>query len=402
MPIYDIGIIGAGTAGTFALQKILNSHSKLSVAVFEAGRPPMKRRHQIFGFLGCLPGSDGKLYLNDLSSVASITGYRKADLAFKEVLRCFSEVVDMRLTKDKRPSLTAEKRLSKEGYDISLNHFYQLYPKDIHSYSRVVARQLDESKNTFTSFDNEVFKVLKHKQYFSILTSGGDFQCKKVLIAVGRGGWRWVSELFSNFGIIESNDTARYGIKIEMPSPQMKDFNESNCTLSHNLVEVGPFSWAGVPIPEDHLDFAQASFRSNETRWESDKVSANVLATKHFEDQGYQQNERIAKLAFILGNDRVMREKISTFMNRKSKISILPEYSWLLKELEDLDKVIPELINRGSFYAPVLLPFCPKIKVRKDFSTEVKDLYVAGESANCSGIVGASVSGCIVAEGLLK
>lgn len=400
--IADIGIIGAGVAGVFALQKLLKSNKNLKIMVFDAGRPPLKRRHQVCGFLGCLPGSDGKLYLNNLNQVSNIAGYKKTTVASKWVTDQLSTVANMKIIKDKRPSASAEKRLRKHGFDVELNNYYQLYPRDIHAFSRSIVEELDKNNNTLCSFDNEVFKVFKHKSHFSIVTSDGDFQCKKLLISVGRGGWRWISELFSNFGIIENNDIARFGIRVEISSAYLKDFNQSNCTLLHNLVEIGPLSWNGTTIPEDHIDLAITSFRSNETRWNSDKVSFNVLAEKHFADNGYQQADRIGKLTFILANDRVMKEKLSTLMNRRSKISVMPEYNWLLDELEELNEVMPNLLDKGSFYAPTLTPMAPKINVKSDFSTDVNGMFVAGESANVPGILGAAVSGVIASEGLMK
>jgi uncharacterized FAD-dependent dehydrogenase len=399
---YDVGIVGAGVAGAFALQKLLKNNKNIKVAVFDAGRPPLKRRHQLYGFLGCLPGSDGKLYVNDLTSVSEVAGYKKTTAANKWVMDQLSVVANMKLVKDKRPSVSAEKRLRKHGFDIELNNHYQLYPRDIHAFSRSIVEELDKNNNTLSSFDNEVFKVLKHKSYFSVVTSQGDFQCKKVLISVGRSGWRWVSELFANFGIIENNDTAKFGIRVEMPTTYLKDFNQSNCTLLHNLVEVGPLSWYGTVIPEDHIDLAISAFRSNEGRWETDKVSFNVLAEKHFPENGYQQNDRIGKLTFILANDRIMKEKISTLMNKKSKISVIPEYDWLLNELDELNEVIPDLLDKGSFYAPTLTPMAPKVKLKGDFSTEVSGMFVAGETAGVPGILGAAVSGCIAADAMNK
>lgn len=400
--IYDIAIVGMGAAGTFALQKILKQNKNLKILILDSGRPPQKRKHSVFGFLGCVPASDGKLYLNDLNKISAISGVKKTMSAQKWVFEQLSQITELKLIKDKRPSVMAERRLAKFGFDIELNNYYQLYPKDIHGFSRAVVNELDKTKNVQWSFDNWVEKILKHKNYFSIITADGDFQCKKVLVSVGRGGWRWAAELFSNFGIIENNDIAKFGVRIEMPANYMKDFNQSNCTLLHNLVEVGPLSWNGSVIPEDHLDLAVTAFRSNEKRWESDKVSFNVLAEKYFEDNGYQQTDRIGKLTFILANDRIMREKISTLMNKKSKISVIPEYNFLLQELEELNEVMPELLSKGSFYAPTLTPMAPSIKLNKNFESVIDNMYVARESAGIPGILGAAVSGTIVADDLIK
>lgn len=399
--MFDIGVVGVGVSGAFALQNYLNSNSKKTLAVFDAGRPGGKRRHQMFGFLGCLPGSDGKLYTNDLQKVCAIAGVRQMGQAFQHVLSQLSTVTPLKLTKDTKLSLALDKKVKKHGFAVKLNDFYQIYPKDIHSLSRKITDQLENNKNIFTSFDNEVFKVLKHKNHFSILTADGDFECRQILISVGRGGWRWVSELFSNFGIVENNDTAKFGIRVEMPAPYLKEFHHSNCSLLSPSLDVGPFSWNGTVIPEDHLDLVITSFRSNETRWHSDKVSFNLLMKQTFKDNAYQQLDRLGKLTFILSNDRVMKERISTLMNGRSKISDINEYAPLLPLLENLNQIIPELTSKASFYAPTLMPLPPRINVKADFSTEVADMWVSGEAAGIHGILGAATSGYLAMKHLV-
>ncbi len=398
----DIAIIGCGVAGSFALQRILQTNNNLKIGIIDAGRPHLKRRHQVFGALGSLPFSDGKLFVNDLNEVAEIAGSKKTLTANKWVMQQLAEIANLKLTKDKRPSITAEKRLQKYGFDIELNNYYQLYPRDIHALSRAIVSELEHNNNIVSSFDNEVFNVLKHKNHFTIITAAGDFQCKKVLMSVGRGGWRWVSNLFNKFGIIDNNDIAKFGIRIEIPATYMKDFNQSNCTLQHNLVEIGPLSNVGTVVPEDHIDLAITAFRSNENRWISDKVSFNVMAEKYFPDNGYQQAERLGKLAFILGNDRVMKERLTTLMNKKSKLSDLKEYNWLIQELEEMNEVMPELLNKGSFYAPTISTMPAKIKLKNTFESEVSNMFVVGESANIPGILGAMVSGVISADAIMK
>ena len=400
--IMDVGIIGCGVAGSFALQKLLKNNKNLRILVIEAGRFFGKRRHQVFGALGAGFSSDGKFYLNDLSNIVNIAGYKKTSLAHKYVVDQLSNIANMKIIKDKRPSISAEKRCQKFGFDIELNNHYQLFPHNIHAFSKSIIQELDNSNNTICSFDNEVFRVLKHRNHFSIITADGDFQCKKLLISVGRGGWRWVSELFAGFGIIEQNDMAKFGIRVELPATYLKDFNGSHCTLQHNLVDIGPFSWMGTTVPEDHIDLAITSFRSNENRWLSDKVSFNVLAEKHYSENGYQQMERLGKLTFILGNDRIMKERVSSIISKKSKLSMLQEYNWLIPELQELNEIIPDLINRASFYAPALSPMAARIKVSKKFETEVKDMFVAGESSGIPGLLGAAVSGVIAADNLMK
>ena len=85
MTNYDVGIIGAGVAGSFAALKIAKDHKNIKTILFDLGRPPMKRRRQLEGWLGCLPNSDGKLYLNDLDRVSNLVGAKKTKSAYNWV-----------------------------------------------------------------------------------------------------------------------------------------------------------------------------------------------------------------------------------------------------------------------------------------------------------------------------
>src|SRR5574338_700836 len=139
MSNFDVGIIGAGVAGAFATYKMAKDHKNTKTILFDLGRPPMKRRRQLEGWLGCLPNSDGKLYLNDIDKVADLTGLRKAKSAFTYLKHILQNIDDFKVTKDKSPSASMEKKLSKSGYQVSLNDYIQIYPKDIHLLSKYMA-----------------------------------------------------------------------------------------------------------------------------------------------------------------------------------------------------------------------------------------------------------------------
>ena len=399
---FDIGILGAGVAGASALLRVLTENKTAKVLVLDAGRPAQKRRHQVFGFLGGFPGSDGKLYVNNFKPVSDLAGAKKANNAKKWLHSQLSNALDLTLKHDNKISVSGEKRIKKNDYSIKYNDHYQLAPKDIHSFSKYIVSYLDNAENIHCSFDNEIFKVIKNKTNFLIETEEEEFYCKKIIVCTGRAGWRWTSDLYSNFGIIEENNKFQFGIKAEISSTHMKDFNEANCVLSKNDIDIGPLSWNGTVIPEDHIDMAITSFRSNESRWHSDKVSFDILKTFEMDSQGYQQADRISKLTFILANDRVMKEKTSLLLNDRSKISVMKEYDWLKESLLDIDNIIPEFTDKSYFYSPTVVPVTAKINIGENFDTEVNGMYCAGESAGVPGIYGALLSGMLAADGALN
>jgi len=403
MSNFDVGIIGAGVAGAFATMKIAKDHKNVKTILFDLGRPPMKRRRQLEGWLGCLPNSDGKLYLNDIDKVAEIVGSRKTKAAYNWFNKVLANVGTFKATKDRAPSISTEKKLKKIGYDISLNDYVQIYPKDIHALSKYMSEFIERYKNITYSFDNEVKRIYKQKNLFVVVTETQEYKCKKLIIAVGRSGWRWARDVYNNLGIIDNNDTAKFGIRIELNTSVMKDFNKSNCTLTKGGdLELGPFSWNGTVIPEDHVDLAISAFRSNENRWKSDKVSFSLIGNRYFPNQGFEQTDRIGKLMFVLSNDRIIKERVSHILTGKAKVSMIKEYDWLKAVIEELSIAIPEIITKAYYHVPTITPSAPKINIGSNLETEVEGMFVVGESAGIHGILSAAIMGAIAADNVCK
>src|SRR5690606_7759029 len=111
------------------------------------------------------------------------------------------------------------------------------------------------------------FSIMKNGDVFNVSTAKGDFICKKLIMCVGRSGWRWINKTYKDLGILISDDVSTFGVRVELPAQYLKDFNKSHCTLSSKTLKLGPFSWGGQVIQEDHADVTIASYRSNEDRW---------------------------------------------------------------------------------------------------------------------------------------
>ena len=402
MKDFDVGIIGAGVAGAFATLKLAKDHKNVKAILFDLGRPPMKRRRQLEGWLGCLPNSDGKLYQSDVFKVADITGLRRAKSAHTWFRHVLEQIDEFKVIKDRSPTAALEKKIKKLGYEISLNDHVQIYPKEIHALSKHMAEVIENGKNITFNFDSEVVRIVKQKNVFVITTEEHEYRCKKIIVAVGRSGWRWARELYGSFGIVDNNDIARFGIRVETNSSVMKDFNRSNCTITKQDLEIGPLSWYGTVIPEDHLDLAISAFRSNENRWKSDKVSFNLIGDRPFPEAGFEQTDRIGKLTFVLANDRIIKERVSAILTGKSRISIIPEYEWLKPVLTDLSAIIPEITTKAYFHVPTIVPSAPKINIGDNLETEVDGMFVAGESAGIHGILSAGIMGIIAADAVCK
>lgn len=62
--------------------------------------------------------------------------------------------------------------------------------------------------------------------------------------------------------------------------------------------------------------------------------------------------ERIVKIVNVLGNDRLIRERVHTFFNGDSLLNNIPELELLVEAFKNVDMLVPGIINAGWYYAP--------------------------------------------------
>ena len=426
MSSWDIGIIGAGVAGVSAALRLAEKHRHLKVIVFEFGPPPPNclrqdpirvkhRRRQLEGWLGCFPTGDGKIYLNDdTQKVSEIMDGRRMRPIRDWFADQLSEVNIPKIIKPKHPSPNIKKAIQDNGFDLNIHSYEQWVPDQIHQLAKISAEKIEAAGNVFLSFDTEVYNLSKNGKKFNVYTSQGDFTCKKIIMSVGRTGWRWVNTQYKNLGLLlEDRGIVKYGVRVEMPSSALKDFNKSHCSLIRSDLEVGPLSWMGSIIQEDHDGVTLAAFRSNENRWKTNKVFFSVHKKIPFSEAsiptrgiipGDVKNyiDRIAQLSHCLSGERVGREKITNFSKGLGDLALMPEYGWISSTMKELECIFPNLISRGYFHVPDIDTNISTINIANNLETDIEDLFVAGESAGIKGIAAAGITGACAAEGAAK
>jgi hypothetical protein len=414
MTTWDIGIIGGGVSGVFAALRLAEKHKNLKVVVFEFGPPPpnclrqdpihvKRRRRQLEGYLGCFPTGDGKIYLEeDTNKVLEVADGRRVRGAKDWLVEQLNEASALGSIKNKHPSAVIKKIISDNGFDLTVHAYDQWNPDQIHQLSKYSSEKIEAAGNVLLNFDTEVFDFLKQDKKFIVNTSHGDFSCKKLILGVGRSGWRWSNNVYKNLGILQTDNVARYGIRVEMPSSALKEFHKSHCSLKKDDIDIGPLQWSGSIIQEDHDDMTVAAFRSNEDRWKSDKVFFSVQKSIEVKSDPCDYVNRIARLSHLLSGDRVGREKIKSFIHGLGDLAEMPEYSWISGALKTLEPILPNIINRGYFHVPDIDTNVSKINIANNLETEVDGLFVAGECAGIKGIAAAGIMGIVAAEGAAR
>lgn len=389
---FDLGIIGLGVAGAFSLLRASELNPNASIVGFELGRPPGKRRRQLEGWLGCFPFSDGKLVKNDSESLLE---------AENDVLKHLEESGPIKLIKDRSPEASVMKRISKLGLQIKQNDYIQWKPENIHKLSRYISTEIEKLTNASLRFDEEVYSIVKENDEFIITSEKDKVICKKLIIATGRSGWRWSNRTLKSLGVEIDDSVVRAGIKVEIPAQYMKEFNKSHCSFVNDDYEIGTLDWNGTVVPEDHADLVISSFRSNEDRWKTSKVSFNLIKNVKG-NKGIDETDRLGKLAFLLSNDRIGREKTKVLLNKTSAVSLIPEFDWLVEDVKKFEALFPSIITRGYFHLPAISTKAGKFDLSDKFETNVEGLYVVGENAGFDGLYKAILSGYKVMKNIME
>lgn len=403
--VFDVAIVGMGMAGTFAAMTLAKSKKKLKIITFESGAGPSKRRHQMSGYFGLFPNSDGKLHQNDINTLSSLIGKASAKTSLKSFNSILLKVNTNKIIKDNGPSQSVLNRIKKNNFKMELNNYIQTIPKEVHALSKISNKIIEESGMFTHRYFTDIETIDKDKKIFKLVDDmGEEFFAKKVILAAGRCGWRWTAGIYKHFNIISQNDYGKYGIRVEAPVNNLKDFNKSSCKLTKKMkgydYEISSMMWNGQIIPEDHSDTAITSYRSNENRWQTDKVSFDLIVNKHIPGKAFEEIDRLGKLTFILTNDRLLKERLGMLSNKKSKISILPEYDVFKEILEDILTIMPDINYKSYFYAPTLVTVPPKVELNKDLQTKITGLYSIGECTGEQGLLFAALSGIHAASKL--
>ena len=65
--------------------------------------------------------------------------------------------------------------------------------------------------------------------------------------------------------------------------------------------------------------------------------------------------ERVVQIINVLGNDRLIRERVKTFIDGESALNDLPELHGMIKAFKDLDHYIRGFVIAGWYYAPEVI-----------------------------------------------
>jgi len=463
MKKYDVVIIGAGPAGLFCAYELIEKNSKLKVALIDKGRRadtrmcPMKVNGgkclncnpcQIMsGYGGAGTFSDGKLNFIPKLGKSDLFKYMSQSEAYKII--------------DDTEEIFTKFKMDSEVYPSNMDEAEQIKKEVAKTGARLLIikqKHLGSDKlpiyiKEFTDYlENKGVDIYENMDVLDIVSKKADsheiivktkkeektLESKKVVVAPGRTGAKWVQELADKYNIPYTSQSIEIGVRVEVRKEILEDI--TNIIYDPTIFiktdtytdEIRTFCTnpGGFVTKENYYGFICVNGHSlKEVKSQNSNfafISKIGLTEPVTNTRLY--GESIARIANVLGDGKPIVQSLRDLKKgRRSdwkRINkgfieptlkdcvagdlalILPHriITNILEGLEKLDKIIPGVNNDETLlYGPEIKFFSNEINTNNKFKLENYDIYFVGDGAGKAGnIVTAAATGLIAARDILE
>ncbi|MCI6156807.1 MAG: NAD(P)/FAD-dependent oxidoreductase [Peptoniphilaceae bacterium] len=455
MKNYDMIIVGSGAAGVFAAYELTKLNTSKSVLIIDKGRSIEKRTCPIIegkvehcvnckpncrimcGFGGAGSLSDGKYNLTTEfgGNLHEYIGHKKA----MELM----EYVDSVLISFDHTNLP-NKLYSTGNSDLKR----LMLQNDLHLLSAKVRHfgtdrniKILENIYQYTKdkieylFETEVQEIERSGTGFLVRTAqGSSFGCDKLVLASGRSGSKWMSTVFSSFGVPTHSNRVDIGVRVEIPSEVFKSITDQvyeakvvyQTKQYNDLVRTFCMNPNGVVVTENTNGIITVNGHAYaDPELLTENTNFALLVSNHFTEPFKDSNgygESIARLSNMLGGgvllqrfgDLVRGRRSSAQRMRKSFTHptlkatpgdlslVMPKRQMddIIEMIYALDKVAPGMANEDTLLYGVEVKFYnSEVEVDENLETKIPGLYAMGDGSGVThSLSQASACGVYIAR----
>ena len=435
---YDVVVVGAGAAGVFMAYEFVKLDKNIKVCIIDQGGPVSKRKCPIDGkkvkscihckVCSIMHGFGGDLY--------TFTGKEKAIELMQYVDKINLEMGGQ-----------DAKLYSTTSSDIKAMALkYDLHLLDAQVRHLCTDRNMQILQNIYDfvkdkidiKFYESVQGITGKENDFTVITDKDEYHCSNAVVAAGRSGSKWISEICDNFGIKRRSNRVDIGVRVEIPAAVFEHITskvyESKIVYRTkkygDLVRTFCMNPYGEVVTENTNGIITVnghSYEGNEKK--TDNTNFALLVAKHFSEPFKDSNgygESIARLSNMLGGGVIVQRFGDLVRGRRSTEKrieeglvtptlsatpgdlslVLPKriMDGIIEMIYALDKVAPGTANDDTLLYGVEVKFYNmEVEIDKNLESCYKGLYVIGDGSGVThSLSHASASGVYVARHIIS
>jgi len=448
---YDVIVVGAGAGGIFVSYELAKLGSKKRVLVIEKGRPLEERQCPISegqnkncancdlcsimnGFGGAGTLSDGKYNIT-----TEFGGELHLLIGKGEALGLMEYVDDVLVSMgggDAKLYSTANSELKRIALQ---NNLHMLDAKVRHlgtdRNKKILAKIYDYIKDYVDiKFGVCAIDVDKAADGFEVSTEDGVYTCSNLILATGRSGSKWLSEVMTKFGVQQRSNRVDIGVRVELPAAiwehitnevyeskivyktdKYNDMVRTFCMNPHGLVVAENTNGIITVNGHSYADPLRKTENTNFALLVSNKLTEPFQGSNEY-------GESIARLSNMLGGGVLLQRCGDLVKGRRSSAKrmekcftmktldatpgdlslVIPKRQLddIIEMIYALDKIAPGTSNEDTLLYGVEVKFYnSEVNVDSNLETTIPGLYAIGDATGVThSLSQASASGVHVAR----
>lgn len=461
--MYDVVIIGAGPAGLFSAYELIKNNKNLKILLIDKGKfaknrvcPIAKDKGKcvnctpcqiLSGYGGAGTFSDGKLNFIPKLGKSDLFKYMSESEAYQiiddtEVIfnefgmdaEVFPKNTDAARELEKKIAKTGARLLIIKNKHIGSDHL----PECIEKLTNYLQTNGVETLELCDVLDIKTIDESNHEIICKYKGKDVTYHSKKVIVAPGRTGAKWIGELADKYHIPYISQSIEIGVRVEFRKEIMEDisnilyeptifiktdtYNDEIRTFCSN-----PGGYVAKETYEGYCCVNGYSLKDTKSKNSNFAFISKVNLTEPVTNTRLY-GESIARLANVLGDGKPIIQTLKDLRDgrrsdwhriKKGYVEptlkdcvagdlalVLPHRILIniLEGLEKLDQIMPG-INNGEtlLYGPEIKFFSNEITTDNQFKLENDNIYFIGDGAGKAGnIVTAAATGLIAARDILK